>query len=89
MKRNYSGLWQLIFIFLLFFSCSDDFDYNSSSSTSQEEVLSPSEINNKINSIIESGEQFTWKTQGAHFIWSATTHGNQILSIGDGADNQV
>jgi len=89
MKRNYSGLWQLIFIFLLFFSCSDDIDYNSSSSTSQEEVLSPSEINNKINSIIESGEQFTWKTQGAHFIWSATTHGNQILSIGYGADNQV
>ena len=53
----------------------------------QRTPLTPTEINAKINETISSREDFEWSNMDAHMIWSATVHGDQILTIGYGADD--
>ena len=53
----------------------------------QRTPLTPTEINAKINETIASREKFEWKNTDAHTIWSATVHGDQILTIGYGASD--
>ncbi|MBC8753498.1 S8 family serine peptidase [Kordia sp. YSTF-M3] len=53
----------------------------------QRTPLSPTQINAKINETIASREKFEWTNTDAHMIWSATVHGDQILTIGYGAND--
>ncbi|WP_046743624.1 S8 family peptidase [Kordia zhangzhouensis] len=52
----------------------------------QKTPLTPTQINAKINETIQSREKFEWTKMDAHFIWSATVHGDQILTVGYGDD---
>lgn len=73
-------------------SCSNDAAFETVQEESNMEILqrtplSPTEINAKINKTVSSGEKFEWTNTDAHTIWSATVHGDQILTIGYGNDD--
>jgi hypothetical protein len=55
--------------------------------TLQKTPLTPTQINAKINETVSSRERFEWTNMDAHTIWSATVHGDQILTIGYGSDD--
>jgi subtilisin family serine protease len=55
--------------------------------TVQRTPLTPTQINAKINETVSSRERFEWTKMDAHLIWSATVHGDQILTIGYGNDD--
>ncbi len=72
-------------------SCSNDpafetVDEQSSIENLQSKPLTPAQINGKINETVSNREQFEWTNMDAHTIWSATVHGDQILTIGYGND---
>jgi len=72
-------------------SCSEDVntqivEEESNVVSLQRTPLTPTQINAKINETVSSRERFEWTKMDAHTIWSATTHGDQILTIGYGND---
>ena len=69
-------------IVLAMVSCSDN--ENIEVQETQKELLSKKEINQKIESSLQQTGDFKWTNQTAHFIWSAVTHGENILTIGYG-----
>ncbi|PTX63518.1 subtilase family protein [Kordia periserrulae] len=73
-------------------SCSNDpaietLEEENSVVTLQKTPLTPTQINAKINETVSSRERFEWTNMDAHTIWSATVHGDQILTIGYGNDD--
>jgi subtilisin family serine protease len=52
----------------------------------QREPLTPQQINAKINETISQRIEFEWKNMEAHMIWSAAMHGDNIITVGFGAD---
>ncbi|WP_298425040.1 S8/S53 family peptidase [uncultured Kordia sp.] len=52
----------------------------------QREALTPEQINAKINETIAQRIEFEWKNMDAHMIWSAAVHGDNIITVGFGAD---
>jgi subtilisin family serine protease len=50
----------------------------------EQELLSKAEINTIIDKSLQSKGNFDWFQQDAHTIWSALTHGDNILTIGYG-----
>lgn len=48
--------------------------------------MSPSEINAYIKSEIENTGSFEWNNASDHLLWSASVHGNNIITIGYGVD---
>ncbi|MFK7749465.1 MAG: S8 family serine peptidase [Kordia sp.] len=72
-------------------SCSNDAPIDTIEEESnvvlvQRTPLTPTQINAKINETISNRELFEWTNMDAHTIWSATVHGDQILTIGYGDD---
>lgn len=74
-------------------SCSKDAAINenlqeeSVIAVEQREALTPQQINSKINETIEQRIDFEWKNMDAHMIWSAAVHGDNIITVGFGADD--
>ncbi|AXG69959.1 subtilisin BL [Kordia sp. SMS9] len=73
-------------------SCSNDTAFETVEEESnienlQAKPLTPAQINTKINETVSNREQFEWTKMDAHTIWSATVHGDQILTIGYGNDD--
>ena len=66
---------------------SESLEEESSVVVVQRTPLTPTEINAKINETISNREDFEWTNMDAHMIWSATVHGDQILTIGFGSDD--
>lgn len=52
----------------------------------QQEPLTPQQINAKINETISQRIDFEWKNMDAHMIWSAAMHGDNVITVGFGAD---
>lgn len=50
------------------------------------EPMTPQEINQRIDETIAQGVDFEWKNMEAHMIWSAAVHGDHIITIGYGND---
>jgi len=70
-------------------SCSreENVDSDTSISTKAREPLTTIYINSEIRHSVENTGDFLWKDASDHFLWSAAYHGDFILSIGFGADN--
>ncbi|MGH1386272.1 S8 family peptidase [Kordia sp.] len=73
-------------------SCSNDapietIEEESNVVSLQRTPLTPTQINAKINETVSSRERFEWTNMDALTIWSATVHGDQILTIGYGNDD--
>ena len=83
MKKN------LILLFSLFFfvACTqqDEFnELNKTESVTEQEPLSPTEINSIIKNSISTTGGFDWADASDHLLWSATQHGYNILTVGYG-----
>tara|TARA_R110002033_G_scaffold21392_4_gene53141 strand:- start:4799 stop:6301 length:1503 start_codon:yes stop_codon:yes gene_type:complete len=71
-------------------SCSKDNIVESESESLQfpENPLTVEEINQRITESIESTGDFDWNEENAHFLWSALSHGQNVLTIGYGNEGQ-
>ncbi|OEK07670.1 serine protease [Flavivirga aquatica] len=90
MKPNYI---KLLVLLLFFASCTKDDtvtnqDETTDVDTIQKEILKISEINSKINEFLSQTNDFNWKDVDDHMLWSAVVHGNNILTIGYGQENE-
>lgn len=70
---------------MLIVSCSKNEEIPQQALEQQSELLSKEAINNKIQESIEATGDFEWMNTDANTIWSAVTHGNNLLTIGYGS----
>ena len=71
-------------------SCQEE-DVHEDQSFSEQQVKDPltvQEINSKITESLETTGDFDWSQVDAHTLWSAVTHGNNILTIGYGQEDE-
>lgn len=91
MKTNFSKLLLLVALCILS-SCAEettnDFKEVEQQTIDQSKPLTIAEINAEIELQLSRGEAFNWKNQSNHFLWSAIIHGNNILTIGYGDENE-
>jgi len=91
MKHN--SLKLLILFVLVVFSCSQDDEISTpgnddGTTVILNKVLTIETINEKIETALKTKEGFNWKKVSAHTLWSAVQHGDNIVSIGYGADDE-
>jgi subtilisin family serine protease len=89
MKKNHFKL--LLLLAVSIWSCSKEDQYIEPQSQEVQfpkDPLSTEEINSKITETINITGDFDWSAVDAHFLWSAVTHGQNILSIGYGNEGQ-
>lgn len=65
-----------------------DFQEEQQQIADQSKPLSIQEINAHIEAQLNKGEAFDWKNESDHFLWSAVIHGNSILTVGYGKENE-
>ena len=92
MKKQKLSL--LALVLLTIWACTKDESVFESDSLDSKELqfskkpLSIEEINSKISQTIKKTGDFDWSKQNEHFLWSAVTHGQNILTIGYGNKGQ-
>ena len=90
MKTNAFKL--LLVALIIMSSCAkdttSDFQEEAQQLADESKPLTIQEINAEIETQINKGEEFDWKNESDHFLWSAVTHGNNILTIGYGEENE-
>jgi len=79
-----SGLLVLIFMV----SCTHDElpSHEIHSIENQKDPLTLEEVNNKITKMFEENGSFNWSETSDHLLWSAVVHGDNILTVGYGAE---
>lgn len=71
-------------VVLTMISCSNNDETLEPVQEQSQDILSKKEINAKITSSLEQTGNFDWMSQDALTIWSAVSHGENILTIGYG-----
>ncbi|MEP2936920.1 MAG: S8 family serine peptidase [Gilvibacter sp.] len=66
----------------------DSEDNQTITTKSAVKVMPVSQINTSIEQSFKNGERFSWKTASQDLLWSATVHGQGVLTIGYGQDNE-
>ncbi|MGR7813322.1 S8 family peptidase [Lacinutrix undariae] len=84
MKKNY--IKSLLLIAIVTVSCSKE---DATTAIPEQEVfpenaLTVQEINAVITEGLNTTGDFDWNSKNAHFLWSAVTHGQNVLTIGYG-----
>lgn len=82
MSKNVLKL--LAILSIVFVSCSEENEQNISIPEAQKNPLTAQEVKNKIDESIQSTGNFSWVNASAHLIWSASVHGQNIITIGFG-----
>ncbi|NHN27824.1 S8/S53 family peptidase [Flavobacterium jejuense] len=87
MKKS---IFKLCFLALLglTISCSEDSIENESTEQVQnfnQELLSTKQINDEIKSTLQQTGQFYWKDASLQMLWSASQHGQNIITVGYGS----
>ncbi|MEN8139547.1 MAG: S8 family serine peptidase [Bacteroidota bacterium] len=72
-----------LLIFVSIISC-EKHQEASSPNQNKEILLTPTEINEVINSSIEQTGDFSWKNASDQLLWSAVMHGDSLLTVGYG-----
>lgn len=67
---------------ILLFGCTKDTLTETSEITKSSDPLTTAEMNDYLNSSIESSGVFNWSTVDAHFIWSAAMQSDSIFALG-------
>lgn len=81
-------------LLLVFTACSTDKldvlpnDEASRAATTSQELLTIPQINNIIDARLRSNGDFSWSEVSDQVLWSATVHGNGILTIGYGNEDE-
>lgn len=82
----------LLVVLVIFSSCAEDttsdIKEQEQQLLDQSKPLTIEEINAEIEMQLNKGETFEWKNETDHFLWSAVVHGNNILTIGYGNENE-
>lgn len=82
----------LLVVLVIFSSCTkdttSDIKEQEQQLLDQSKPLTIDEINARIEMQLNNGETFEWKNETDHFLWSAVVHGNNILTIGYGNENE-
>src|SRR5690554_4861780 len=88
MKRVYTLV--VLVLALTIVSCSKDTIMEIDQEVQQlpTEPLTIDQINQRISNSIEKTGDFDWNKEDAHFLWSALTHGQYVLTVGYGNDGQ-
>ncbi|NRD23164.1 S8/S53 family peptidase [Winogradskyella litoriviva] len=86
MKKMYKLV--VLFLVITLVSCSNDAIIESESLQFPENPLTADEINNRISKSIKTTGDFDWNKEDAHFLWSALTHGQYVLTVGYGNEGQ-
>ena len=88
MKKIYALVALILAITIV--SCSKDTIIEPESETLQfpKEPLSVEQINQRITESINTTGDFDWNKENAHFLWSALTHGQYVLTVGYGNEGQ-
>ena len=88
MKRVYTLV--VLVLALTIVSCSKDtiMEIDQEALQLPTEPLTIDQINQRISNSIEKTGDFDWNKEDAHFLWSALTHGQYVLTVGYGNDGQ-
>ncbi len=87
MKKSNLIIWIVTLVFLS--SCSnEELNENPEQSIVQEKLLSVQEVQDRIQQTIDSKGSFDWKDADNQLLWSATVHGNNILTVGFGEESE-
>lgn len=86
MRKNYFKL--LIFSLFVVVSCTDDanIEVEKSAVTFDKTPLSTKLINESINESVKATGRFYWKDASLQVLWSASQHGDKLVTIGFGSD---
>ncbi|WP_179351565.1 S8 family peptidase [Winogradskyella vidalii] len=90
MKKMYTLLVLLLAITIV--SCSKDTNLETETEAelvqTPENPLTVDQINQRISESIRNTGDFDWNNEDAHFLWSALTHGQYVLTVGYGNEGQ-
>ena len=80
-------------VLLLFFIASCTHEENQINDrqfieTSQKKALTVEEVNNQITQQLEEKGSFSWNEASDYLLWSAAVHGENVLTIGYGNENE-
>lgn len=81
-------LLSLVAMLLMVVSCAKDeieIQPDTNLEINQKKALSIDEINAEIKQSLETNGSFDWKDASDLLLWSATVHGNKILTVGYGS----
>ncbi|CAM3709488.1 S8 family serine peptidase [Flavobacterium gelidilacus] len=84
MRKNYFKI--LVFSLFVVASCTNDANIEVEKSTINfdKDPLSTKLINESINESVKATGKFYWKNASLQMLWSATQHGNKLVTIGFG-----
>ena len=88
MKKIYALVVLILAITIV--SCSKDTIIEPESEALQfpTEPLTVEQINQRITESISTTGDFDWNKENAHFLWSALSHGQNVLTVGYGNEGQ-
>lgn len=88
MKKMYTLV--VLVLALTVVSCTKDTITETESETLQfpDDPLTVQQINQRISESIRDTGDFDWNKEDAHFLWSALTHGQNVLTVGYGNEGQ-
>lgn len=87
MRKNYLKI--LVFSLFVVVSCTNDADIEVEKSTINfdNDPISTKLINESINEAVKATGKFYWKDASLQILWSATQHGNKLVTIGFGSND--
>ena len=88
MKKSNFLIWMMIIIVFLSSCTNNEELLENSKEPVQEKLLSVQQVMDKINEIIKKKGSFDWKTADDQLLWSATVHGNHLLTVGFGLSDE-
>jgi hypothetical protein len=84
-------LYGLVLLFIIASCTNEEVQFQEEmidQSAMQQEPLSVAEVNDQITKLIELNGSFNWKDANDLLLWSATVHGNNILTVGYGEEKE-
>lgn len=86
MRKNYFKF--LVFSLFVVISCTDDanIEVEKSTITFDKDPISTKLINQAINESVNATGRFYWKDASLQMLWSASQHGNKLVTIGFGSN---
>ncbi len=90
MKKITFISWLVLLVFIA--SCTNNEtqleEIQNIETVDQTKALTVAEINNQITKILEESGSFNWSDASDHLLWSASVHGENILTVGYGNEGE-
>ncbi|MDT0558346.1 S8/S53 family peptidase [Ichthyenterobacterium sp. W332] len=88
MKKLFVRILLILVVILNFNACTKDNSFIEETLDFPKDPLTVDEINARINESFSNNGEFNWEDTDEHFIWSALTHGDYILTVGYGNEGE-